>query len=1039
MGVTVPPRAAMRGVLAPRSPLLVFALGLAAGRTLDVPAGVALLLLATWPLAGRWRPLLGGVLAGFLLSLPAGRPDRAVVEGTPLPRPGLYALEAVVVSAPPPGPRAAPVVLLTSTLQGRPCVLGIRLYPARDGTVALRQGARVRLRARLRRPRRATNPGSFDRAGALGRRGIDLVGWPVVGDPIVVSEQPGGWRHAISALRAGAAERLDRSLPGRDGALARALVLGDRSQLRPETRSRFAETGQSHILAVSGLHVGLLLAGMLFLAHLAHVGTRARWLFGVAVLALYVPLAGSPPSAVRAGLGAALYLLGRWLGRTPSPFTLLAAVVVLVMLTDPSTASEGGFRLSLAAVSGILLLTPRLQAWLVPGDLELPGIAPRPRAPLRRLLAVSLGAWLGVAPLLVEAFGRLVPTAPLISLVTVPLAMVLVASAFLLVAFGGLPFAAPALATTFTVAHEALASTLGAALDLGLGAIPAHPLGPWWWVTYGLAVVAAGLAPRRWAVGAGAVLPCLLLLACLAPHRAVPPHPRLTLLDVGHGQAALLEVPDGRVALLDCGRLGDAEPGRRIVVPALRNMAVGALDVATASHADSDHVSGFAAVHAACPIRQLIVSPGFPTDRRRAWASAGIPVRVAARGRTVLAGAWGHLDILHPPTTLPADASSNDRSLVLRLDVVGSGSLILPGDIGAEAVDALLDTTAPPRADLLVLPHHGLPAPATETFVAAVGARVCLASCGASARGTLPPGTRSTVEEGALRVDFLPGGPVVTANYAARPREYDPPRPMPSLPAPSALPPWLLPAFLLVFAVLAVRPLGWLTPGGSAAAFALGTAAAVAFGPTGLAALFAPFVVATLLGKLPGVRREGPRKLVQVAANGAVPFAGALLALLGHPETGALIYLGGLSALGADTSATEIGTRYGGTPRRLLDGRPLHPGESGGVTPLGLVASVGGALLAPAAWALVTPLSASAVALVAFAGVVAGLADSLLGATLQYRGADLRTGELTELRRHANGKTRRVSGLAWLDNDGVNLAAGLVGAAVACGLLGWLG
>ena len=139
--------------------------------------------------------------------------------------------------------------------------------------------------------------------------------------------------------------------------------------------------------------------------------------------------------------------------------------------------------------------------------------------------------------------------------------------------------------------------------------------------------------------------------------------------------------------------------------------------------------------------------------------------------------------------------------------------------------------------------------------------------------------------------------------------------------------------------------------------------ATASLGYGAFAALLAPFLVATLLGRLPGRPRERGRSLAQVLANGLPALLGALVAFLGARGDGAALLVGGLACLGADTCATEIGTRYGGTPRALLGGRALAPGESGGVTLAGLLASAGGALLAPLAYALFADLDARAVGL----------------------------------------------------------------------------
>jgi uncharacterized membrane protein len=158
---------------------------------------------------------------------------------------------------------------------------------------------------------------------------------------------------------------------------------------------------------------------------------------------------------------------------------------------------------------------------------------------------------------------------------------------------------------------------------------------------------------------------------------------------------------------------------------------------------------------------------------------------------------------------------------------------------------------------------------------------------------------------------------------------------------------------------------------------------------------------------------------------------GALLALLGDAELGLPMLLGGLSFLGADTSATEIGVRDGGTPRHVLTGKPMPRGESGGVTPVGLLASVGGAALAPLAWRALAPLPLETIGLVVFAGTAGALADSVLGVSLQWRGRDTATGKVTEARSTRTHRLERVRGLAWLDNDAVNLVGGILSALLA--------
>jgi uncharacterized membrane protein len=254
---------------------------------------------------------------------------------------------------------------------------------------------------------------------------------------------------------------------------------------------------------------------------------------------------------------------------------------------------------------------------------------------------------------------------------------------------------------------------------------------------------------------------------------------------------------------------------------------------------------------------------------------------------------------------------------------------------------------------------------------------------------------------------------------------------------------------LAVFAFVTVWPLRWLRTAGAAAAWALGVLVVYAFGRqgtsaawAGFAALFAPFVVATLLGKLPGAARDRGRTAKQVLSNGLPAAIGAVLMLVpGWEPFGFHFVLGSLACLGADTCATEIGVRYGGVPRSVLSGRPLPAGESGGITSAGLVASLLGSLLAPGACFLVDrppdvpgKILAALVGLYACAGFGAAILDSVLGATVQYRGRDP-GGRVVEARRVGGQATEHVSGWWWLDNDAVNLLAGLAGGLLAVALI----
>ena len=255
-----------------------------------------------------------------------------------------------------------------------------------------------------------------------------------------------------------------------------------------------------------------------------------------------------------------------------------------------------------------------------------------------------------------------------------------------------------------------------------------------------------------------------------------------------------------------------------------------------------------------------------------------------------------------------------------------------------------------------------------------------------------------------------------------------------------ALPPLVAAALGPVVAGLVWRA-GMLTTSGAIAAATLGSLAALAGldWMTLLLAFFGTSVVLGRMGRAGKLRRSaaviekgGARDATQVLANGAIYGLGAFFAADGSISTAAAaLALGALAAATADTWGTEIGMLSRRAPRSILTWAALEPGMSGGVSMQGLIATVGGAsAIALLAWALQWP--AAVVIAAGIGGVVGAMADSVLGATLQQRRRSTRTGRLTERRREADGTpTVAAGGLDWLDNDGVNFAATMIGAATA--------
>jgi competence protein ComEC len=944
----------------------------------------------------------------------------------------------------PPGPEGTRLLLdLEAVGEGRgrrAARGGIDLRLGAGETPPLKPGDRIAVPALLDRIAGLRNPGADETAARWARRGVFLRGRTP--DPAAVQRceaAPGaipmaaGWRRSAAAA-------FDERLDPIDAGLARSIVLGDRGSLSPADRDRFWRTGQAHVVAVSGFHVALVGGGVVWISRLLFAGRRLAAVLGILAILVYLPLAGGAPSAVRAGVGGILYLVAPWTGRPTQPLGILALVALALLVAEPGIGFDAGFRLSCAAVLGILLFGRRVEELLVPWTPRIPSIVEPPKARVRRLAAASAGAWLATAPVLLDLVGQVCPGGILTSIVTAPLGGALIATGVAAGLLAGVPGLGDAAAFSFHVTAEATRAVLDLALATGLRTVAATAPHWGWHLAYAAAFLLATLGPSRGFLLSSAAMAGLLLGAVRGEPTPPPEDPRLVLLEVGHGQAAILLLPDGRTAVLDAGSRHDPEVGRRVVAPALRALGARSIDLLVLSHADSDHCGGAPALAAEFDCRRLVVPPGFAEGLAREDED-GMEVEVAAAGDRLLEGDWGRLVVLSPSRDADPGWSENEASLVLAVETPGGTRVLLAADVGEAAARDMESRGVLRPCSVLVLPHHGLPATGRDLLVSGTRAPILLASCDRTTLPRLPPDTWATAASGALELVLAPDGARVSAPWSRR-------APLPGY-APSPMPigaihtegpgPWIAAAGLLAFAWAASRALRWLTPLGAALAWTLGFATFLAFGVPGLAALFAPFLVANLLGRLPGAERAPARTAKQVVSNGLPPFLGAVFALVGLEEAGAWAFLGGLACLGADSCATEVGVRYGGVPRSILTGARLAPGESGGVTGPGLATSVVGALLAPAAWVVGGGGASGLLWIPAAAGVAGALLDSVLGASLQYRGTDPASGERTEARVRDGHPTTRLSGISWLDNDAVNLVAGLAAALLAAGIGGLSG
>lgn len=616
-------------------------------------------------------------------------------------------------------------------------------------------GSRIAVWGRVKAPRTRGSPADFDRQRYLAGRGIgattsvsNFADVELIGAPASISAR------ALSALqnvRAAMIGNIESRLSPERAAIANAVLFGERGNLGEEFYDQLTRAGIVHIISVSGLHTGMILAAILFFGRALRLRPRAAAMLGIASLVVYCALTGFLPPVTRASLMGAFILAGWAMGRGAALWSALALSALVTLALDPRNIVRTDWQLSYASLGAIALLSPvLLECFPKRGDSPLDAMdsadfnaSSIARHYVWRPLTAVIAVQIGLLPLQLAYFRFVSIVALVLNPIVVPLVFLMLLGAIAVAVLGAIPFvgaAASAPLNALIAIFEWLIDTIGG-VTWAAAEIPAMPA---WLIAvyYGALLIGPHLRAGEEALCKSSPRQRRQLLmrmtAAIAVAVWIPAFAQagtrgmleVYVLDVGQGDAIVMRFPDEKIAVIDAGRHDYGDQGRLTVAPFLKWLGARRIDLLVATHSDADHIGGMTHLIEQFEVGLFVCGPDDSEshtfrEMRMALHDRGVECVQVRAGGKISGFEPVEISVLNPWPGL----DNNDSSIVMLVDY-SEIEMLLTGDITEAAEREILKRRVAQDIEILKVAHHGSASSSTPEFLDAFRPEVALVSAG---------------------------------------------------------------------------------------------------------------------------------------------------------------------------------------------------------------------------------------------------------------------------------------------------------------------